>query len=104
MGLSGADANCILAHKRIVKDIDYGFAGDVDAINDTIIDVLLQNNVTPVFCAITHDKNQQLLNKNADTIGSEIAVGMSKLYQTELKIIAMHNYKKFIIPILVILK
>lgn len=84
MGLSGADANCILAHKRIVKDVDYGFAGDVDAINDTIINVLLQNDVTPVFCAITHDKNGQLLNTNADTIASEVAVGMSKLYNTEL--------------------
>jgi len=84
MGLSGADANCILAHKRIVKDIDYGFAGDVDAINSEIIDVLLQNNVTPVFCAITHDKNGQLLNTNADTIASEVAIGMSNLYKVEL--------------------
>jgi acetylglutamate kinase len=84
MGLSGADANCILAHKRIVKDIDFGFAGDVDAINDTIINVLLQNDVTPVFCAVTHDKKGQLLNTNADTIASEVAIGMSKLYNTEL--------------------
>jgi len=84
MGLSGADANCIMAHKRIVKDVDYGFAGDIDAINDTIINVLLQNDVTPVFCAITHDKNGQLLNTNADTIASEVAIGMSKLYNTEL--------------------
>ena len=84
MGLSGADANCILAHKRIVKDIDYGFAGDIDAVNHSIINVLLQHDVTPVFCAITHDKNGQLLNTNADTIASEVAIGMSKLYNTEL--------------------
>ena len=87
MGLSGADANCILAHKRIVKDVDYGFAGDVDAINSEIIDVLLQQNVTPVFCAITHDKNGQLLNTNADTIASEVAIGMSNLYKTELNFV-----------------
>ncbi len=87
MGLSGADANCILAHKRIVKDIDYGFAGDVDAINFEIIDVLLKNNVTPVFCAITHDKKGQLLNTNADTIASEVTIGMSKLYTTELNFV-----------------
>jgi acetylglutamate kinase len=87
MGLSGVDANCILAHKRIVKDIDYGFAGDVDAINAEIINVLLQNNVTPVFCAITHDKIGQLLNTNADTIASEVAIGMSNLYQTELNFV-----------------
>jgi acetylglutamate kinase len=87
MGLSGVDANCILAHKRIVKNIDYGFAGDVDAINSSIINVLLQHNVTPVFCAITHDKNGQLLNTNADTIASEVAIGMSKLYSTELNFV-----------------
>lgn len=84
IGLSGADANCILAHKRIVKDIDYGFAGDIDEVNSEIIDVLLQNNVTPVFCAITHDNNGQLLNTNADTIASEVSIGMSELYTTEL--------------------
>ena len=87
LGLSGADANCILAHKRIVKDIDYGYAGDVDAINAEFINVLLQNNVTPVFCAITHDKKGQLLNTNADTIVSEVAIGMSELYDTELNFV-----------------
>lgn len=87
LGLSGADGNCILAHKRIVNDVDYGFAGDVDAINTDFINVLLQNNVTPIFCAITHDKKGQLLNTNADTIVSEVAIGMSKLYDTELNFV-----------------
>jgi acetylglutamate kinase len=87
LGLSGADGNSILAHKRIVKEVDYGFAGDVDAINTQLINTLLQNNITPVFCAITHDKHGQLLNTNADTVVSEIAIGMSTLYQTELNFI-----------------
>ncbi|WP_372766856.1 acetylglutamate kinase [Lutibacter sp.] len=87
LGLSGADANCILAHKRIVTDVDYGFAGDVDAINAEFIKVLLQNNITPVFCAITHDKNGQLLNTNADTIASEIAIAMSEFYEVELNFV-----------------
>jgi len=84
MGLSGADANCILAHKRIVTAIDYGFAGDIDLVNSLTVKMFLKNNITPVFCAITHDKNGQLLNTNADTIASEIAVAMSGLYETEL--------------------
>ena len=84
LGLSGVDANCILAHKRIVKDIDYGFAGDIDAVNSNNISVFLENDMTPVFCAITHDKNGQLLNTNADTIASEIAVGMSNKYDVSL--------------------
>lgn len=84
LGLSGVDANCILAHKRIVAEVDYGFAGDVDAVNAEFITVLLQNKVMPVFCAITHDKNGQLLNTNADTIASEMAIAMSDFYEVEL--------------------
>lgn len=84
IGLSGADANCILAHKRIVKDIDYGYAGDIDAINSKVINLFLENKMTPVFCAITHDKKGQLLNTNADTISSEIAKALSADYQVEL--------------------
>lgn len=84
LGLSGADANCIQAHKRIVKDIDYGFAGDIDTVNDNAIDVFLQNSMTPVFCAISHDKKGQLLNTNADTIASEVAIAMATKYDVSL--------------------
>jgi len=84
IGLSGADANSIKAHKRIVKDIDYGFAGDIDRVNSSLIKLLLANNLTPVFCAITHDKNGQLLNTNADTIASEVASALASIYQVQL--------------------
>jgi acetylglutamate kinase len=84
IGLSGADANIILAHKRVVKNIDYGFAGDVDVVNHTTIKLFLENNLTPVICAITHDKKGQLLNTNADTIASELASAMVKYYDVEL--------------------
>lgn len=84
IGLSGADANCIVAHKRIVKDIDYGFAGDIDLVNSSVINMFLQNELLPVFCAITHDKKGQLLNTNSDTIASEIAIAMSKYFFVEL--------------------
>ena len=84
IGLSGADANVIQAVKRPVKDIDYGFAGDITTVNANVIDAMLQNNWTPVFCALTHTKAGQLLNTNADTIASEIAIAMSSLYDTTL--------------------
>ncbi len=84
IGLSGADGNCIQAHKRPVKDIDYGYAGDIDKINAKAINDLLLANLTPVFCALTHDKNGQLLNTNADTIASEVAIGLSNIYDTTL--------------------
>jgi len=84
LGLSGADANVIRAHKRIVKDIDYGFAGDVDGIGDRTISLFLNHGIIPVFSAITHDKKGQLLNTNADTIAAELAKGLSVEFDVEL--------------------
>ncbi len=84
LGFSGADGNTILSEKRPVVDIDYGFVGDVKQVNAPFIDVLLQNGITPVFCAITHDKKGQLLNTNADTVASEVAIAMSAFYETSL--------------------
>ena len=84
IGFSGADGNAVVSIKRPVKTIDYGFVGDVVKVNTETLDVLLKSKVTPVFCAITHDENGQLLNTNADTIASELAIGFANLYETEL--------------------
>ena len=84
IGLSGADGNAIQAHKRPVKEIDFGFVGDIDGINSELIDTLVGADLTPVFCAISHDGKGQLLNTNADTIASELAIGMSLKYNTTL--------------------
>lgn len=85
IGLSGADGNTILAHKRISKNnIDYGFAGDVDAVNADFLHQLLQQKMTVVLAPITHDKKGQLLNTNADTIAQETAKALSKYYDVSL--------------------
>jgi len=84
IGFSGADGNTIVSIKRPVKDIDYGFVGDVTKVNTTVIKLLLKHEITPVFCAITHNKKGQLLNTNADTIATELAIALSKIYNTEL--------------------
>ncbi|WP_248724136.1 acetylglutamate kinase [Seonamhaeicola sp. ML3] len=84
IGLTGADLNSIKSDKRPVKEIDYGFVGDVKQVAHQSIDKLIQADFSPVFCAITHDGNGQLLNTNADTIASELAIGLSKLYKIEL--------------------
>lgn len=85
IGLSGADGNLLLAHKRILKDIDYGFAGDIDVINVSNLKYLLEGNLVPVCCAITHDGKGQLLNTNADTIASSLAVALAPHYQVRLQ-------------------
>jgi len=84
IGLTGADANSIASDKRPVKDIDFGFVGDVREVNHKVIDKLIQAELTPVFCAISHDENGQLLNTNADTIASQVAIGMSEIYETTM--------------------
>ncbi|MEX0363194.1 MAG: acetylglutamate kinase [Allomuricauda sp.] len=84
IGMSGADANAIQAHKRPVKEIDFGWVGDVDGVNSNGIFKLLQAGYTPIFCALTHDGKGQLFNTNADTIAAELAIGMSGLFETTL--------------------
>jgi acetylglutamate kinase len=83
VGLSGADGNAITAHKRMKGDVDYGFAGDIDAVNVSFIADALKNNDL-VFAPITHDKKGQLLNTNADTIAQEVATAMSARYEVTL--------------------
>lgn len=86
IGLTGADGNFIRTKKRPVKTIDYGFVGDIDpaSINPENISRLIDAGFTPVFCAITHDGEGQLLNTNADTIASALAVSLARLYETTL--------------------
>lgn len=83
-GITGADGNMIFAHKRIHPTIDYGFAGDVDAINVTLANALLQQNMSLVCAPITHDGNGGLLNTNADTIAQEFAKALSSFYDVSL--------------------
>lgn len=84
IGFSGADGNTITSVKRPVKEVDFGFVGDVECVNTEVLELLINNNITPVFCALTHDKKGQLFNTNADTIASELAIGFAKNYNVEL--------------------
>ncbi len=86
LGLTGADGNAIKASRRNPKPVDYGYVGDIDPkdVNDRLIASLLDMGITPVFCAITHDGNGTLLNCNADTIASSVAIGASRIEPVEL--------------------
>lgn len=84
LGLSGADGNAILSKKRAAKPIDFGWVGDVVKVNDSLFTGLLSLGITPVCCALTHDKNGQLLNTNADTIASQIALALAQQFDVTL--------------------
>jgi acetylglutamate kinase len=84
IGFSGADGNLILSDKRNHPTINYGFVGDVKKVNTNLLGSLLDYGITPVFCAITHDGKGQLLNTNADTIASELAIALSSQFDVTL--------------------
>ena len=85
LGLTGADGNTISAIKRPVKNgLDFGFVGDIEKVEVSNVQFLIESGFVPVFTAITHDKNGQLLNTNADTIASALAVGLTKEYKVDL--------------------
>ena len=84
IGLSGADANTVLARKRPVGEVDFGFVGDVTRVNKDRLERFLEAGLVPVFCALSHDGQGQLLNTNADTIATEIARALSPVFSTEL--------------------
>lgn len=84
LGLSGADGNSILAEKRPPNPIDFGFVGDLTKINNNLFEILLQNGISPVCCALSHDGKGQLLNTNADTIAATVAGAMSRNFEVHL--------------------
>ena len=86
LGLTGADANVIPAHKRPLKSVDFGWVGDVETrnINAEFLTKVITEGICPVFCAITHDGKGNLLNTNADTIASSLAVALSDQFDTKL--------------------
>lgn len=84
IGLSGADGNIVRAHRRPAKPIDYGFVGDIDGVDTTMLRSLLEAGLTPVFSAITHDGAGTLLNCNADSVTQAVALGAAQLAPTDL--------------------
>lgn len=86
LGLTGADADCIRATKRPANPVDYGFVGDINPsdINDLYIEYVLRQDIVPVFCAITHDGHGNLLNCNADSVASSVAIATSRIAPVEL--------------------
>ena len=84
VGLTGADMNLISAVKRPVKEIDYGYAGDICEINVPVLKELLTQNYVPVIAPITHNGEGLLLNTNGDTIAGEVAKAMAYDFKVRL--------------------
>ena len=84
IGLTGADMNVIRSVKRPVKDIDYGFVGDVEHVDADALASLIQRGVVPVMAPLTHDGQGHILNTTADTIAGETAKALARLFDVTL--------------------
>ena len=84
IGLTGADMNVIRSVKRPVKDVDYGFVGDVEKVNAELLGNLIRQGVVPVMAPLTHDGKGSMLNTNADTIAGETAKALAELFDVTL--------------------
>lgn len=96
IGLTGADGNIIPATKRPLKNmkrenglsepVDFGWVGDIDnpKVNGEGLKALIESGFTPVFASLTHDGQGHVLNTNADTIASSLAVALSAYYDVRL--------------------
>jgi acetylglutamate kinase len=79
VGISGVDAGLIRAHRRPPVEragedtIDYGFVGDIDAVDADIVRKQLDNGLMPVISPISCDESGTILNINADTVAAAIA-------------------------------
>lgn len=85
LGVTGADGNMIKAVRRPVREVDFGYVGDItaDSVNSTLLYFLLKQNVVPVFAPLTYSEGM-MLNTNADTIASVLAISLSKHFDVRL--------------------
>lgn len=84
LGLTGADMNYMRSDKRPVKEVDYGFVGDVKKVNSDLLADLISKGIVPVLAPLTHDGKGNMLNTNADTIAGEAAKALAMHFDVTL--------------------
>ncbi len=83
IGLTGADAGVIRAKKRPIKEIDYGFVGDIEEVSG--LQLFLDNGLVPIIAPLSFDaEHGTMLNTNADTMASAVAVALSNDFDVSL--------------------
>lgn len=90
IGVTGADADLVRAHRRQHPTIDFGFVGDIDRVDADRLRRFLQQGISVVVAPITHDGNGQLLNTNADTMAAEIAISLAATRTHDDEIVSLH--------------
>lgn len=83
-GLSGCDMGIVVSHKREVKEMNWGYVGDIDTVNAALLAELLKKGIMPVISPVTCSREGELLNTNADSVAAAVAQAISRYYETEL--------------------
>ena len=82
IGLTGKDANLILAKKLMMEKIgadgiavpvDLGFVGDVVSVNKDVINMLIASDFIPVIAPLGVDEEGNTYNINADLVAGKVA-------------------------------
>lgn len=92
IGLNGFDGQLMVAN-YLDKDV-YGFVGEVNTINTSLLEALISANIVPVIACIGADESGQALNINGDTVASEIALAIkadSLLLVTNVSGVRIHD-------------
>lgn len=84
LGMTGADMNILLSEKRPVKEVDYGYVGDIKAADGKALSRLIKEGIVPVLAPLTHDGKGNMLNTNADTIAGEAAKSLAPFFEVSL--------------------
>jgi acetylglutamate kinase len=84
LGITGADMDIIRSERRPVREIDYGYVGDVTHVRADVLRLLIERGHTPVIAPLTHDGHGSLLNTNADTIAAETAMALAPAFDVSL--------------------
>ena len=84
IGICGCDLNLLTSKKRNHPQVDFGFVGDISSVRADILKGFIDNNLCFVVAPITHDGKGQLLNTNADSVTTELAIALSEFYEVEL--------------------
>jgi len=86
IGMTGADANLVRAHRRTHPTIDFGFVGDIDEVHVDVLTMLLSNGISVVVAPLTHDGEGGLLNTNADTMAASIAMSLQAKAESDVQL------------------
>lgn len=84
VGLTGADMDLIRSHRRPAGVVDYGWVGDIDRVDTTVLQRLIDAGCVPVVAPLTHDGQGHMLNTNADSIAGEVACALASAYDVTL--------------------